>query len=199
MTGPGIFEGTGMPAPGWWDALWPEPAEVLLAVGVRSGTDVVDLCSGDGWFTLEIAKLARHVIAIDIDASLLATARMRLAEGGLTNCSFVQADAYDVAKVVSDPVDHVFLANVFHGVPDRPRLSKAVGSVLKPAGLLAIVNWHARPCAETTILGEPRGPATELRMAPKATIAAVEPYGFMLRDVVEVGPYHYGAVFERRA
>src|SRR5882724_1841252 len=123
MTAPGIFEGTGMPAPGWWDALWPKPAEVLSAVGVRSGTDVVDLCSGDGWFTLAIARLARRVIAIDLDATLLATARMRLAEGGLTNCSFAQADAYDVAKVVSDPVDHVFLANVFHGVPDRPRLA----------------------------------------------------------------------------
>ncbi|HZF35262.1 MAG TPA: class I SAM-dependent methyltransferase [Candidatus Angelobacter sp.] len=198
MTAPGIFEGTGMPAPGWWDALWPKPAEVLSAVGVRSGTDVVDLCSGDGWFTLAIARLARRVIAIDLDATLLATARMRLAEGGLTNCSFAQADAYDVAKVVSDPVDHVFLANVFHGVPDRPRLSKAVESVLKPAGLLAIVNWHARPRAETTILGEPRGPATELRMAPQATIAAVEPCGFKLRNLVEVGPYHYGAVFEHR-
>ena len=51
---------------------------------------------------------------------------------------------------------------------------------------------------QTTILGEPRGPATELRITPQATIAAVEPYGFNLRDVVEVGPYHYGAVFERQ-
>lgn len=193
----GIFEGTGMPDPGWWEALWPEPAKVLSAVGVRSETDVVDLCSGDGWFTLQIAKLARRVIAIDIDAALLDATRIRLAESGLTNCAFIQADAYDVAKVIGNPVDHVFLANVFHGVPDRPRLSKAVGSVLKPGGLFAIVNWHARAREETTILGEPRGPATELRMTPQATIAAVEPYGFKLRDVVEVGPYHYGAVFER--
>ena len=77
MTAPGIFEGTGMPDPGWWDVLWPEPAKVLSVVGVRSGTDVVDLCSGDGWFTVQIAKLARHVIAID--ATLLDTTRMRLA------------------------------------------------------------------------------------------------------------------------
>ena len=187
-----------MPDPGWWDALWPKPAKVLSVVGVRSGTDVVDLCSGDGWFTLQIAKLARQVIAIDIDATLLDTTRTRLAESGLTNCTIIQTDAYEVAKFIGNPIDHVFLANIFHGVPDRPRLSKVVGSVLKPGGLFAIVNWHARSRLETTILGEPRGPATELRMTPQATIAAVEPYGFKLRDVVEVGPYHYRAVFERR-
>ena len=187
-----------MPDPGWWEALWPEPAKVLSTVGVRPGTDVVDLCSGDSWFTLQIAKLAHRVIAIDIDGALLDTGRTRLAESGLTNCTFIQADAYDVAKVVGDPVDHVFLANVFHGVLDRPRLSKAVESVLKLEGLFAIVNWHARSRVETTILGEPRGPATELRMTPQATIAAVEPYGFKLRNVVEVGLYHYGAVFERQ-
>ena len=63
----GFFEGTGMPDPGWWEALWPDPAGVLAKVGLNPGMDVIDLCSGDGWFTLQIAKIARHVIAIDID------------------------------------------------------------------------------------------------------------------------------------
>jgi hypothetical protein len=39
--------------------------KVLIAVGISSDMEVVDLCSGDGWFTLEIAKLARSVVAID--------------------------------------------------------------------------------------------------------------------------------------
>jgi ubiquinone/menaquinone biosynthesis C-methylase UbiE len=197
MTIPGFFEGTGMPDAGWWEALWPEPAKVLSAVGVRPGMDVVDLCCGDGWFTRPLAKVARHVIAIDIDARLLGLARKRLAESGATNCMLVEADAYDIAKLVSEPVDHVFLANAFHGVPDKARLSRAVRSVLKPGGLFAVVNWHARPREETVILGEPRGPATIQRMTPHATIAGVAPSGLKLRDVVEVPPYHYGAVFER--
>jgi hypothetical protein len=29
MTTPGFFQGTGMPDPGWWEALWPGPAKVL--------------------------------------------------------------------------------------------------------------------------------------------------------------------------
>ncbi len=59
----GFFEGTEMPAAGWWEALWPNPATVLAAVGMSSGMSVIDLCCGDGWFTLQIAKLAKHVVA----------------------------------------------------------------------------------------------------------------------------------------
>ena len=79
---PGFFEGTGMPDPGWWEALWPDPAGVLRAVGVKPGMDVVDLCCGDGWFTLPLAGNARSVIAIDIDAKLLDAAKVRFAERG---------------------------------------------------------------------------------------------------------------------
>jgi predicted methyltransferase len=31
---------------------------VLASVGLKPGRDVIDLCSGDGWFTLQIAKIA---------------------------------------------------------------------------------------------------------------------------------------------
>ena len=195
---PGFFEGTGMPDPGWWEALWPDPAKVLRDVGVTPGMDVVDLCSGDGWFTFPLSRIARSVIAIDIDAALLEAAKVRIAErGGAPNCTFVEADAYNIAKVVRQPVDHVFLANAFHGVPDKPRLARAVHDILKPGGLFAIVSWYARPREQTTVLGEPRGPATELRMTPEQTIASVEPGGLKFRNRVEVSPYHYGAVFER--
>jgi SAM-dependent methyltransferase len=199
MTGkpPGFFEGTEMPTAGWWEALWPDPAGVLAAVGMKPGMDVIDLCSGDGWFTLQIAKIARHVVAIDIDPGLLQVAQHRLTESGVTNCDFVAGDAYDLVRLWPRPVDFVFLANAFHGVPDRPRLARSVRDALKPEGRFAIVNWHPRPRQETTILGEPRGPKTELRMSPDETIKAVEAGGLTLTQLVEVPPYHYGAVFGR--
>ena len=195
---PGFFEGTEMPTAGWWEALWPEPAKVLATVGMTSGMTVVDLCSGDGWFTLQIAKIVRRVIAIDIDGHLLDVARVRLAENGIANCDYVTGDAYDLATLVRHPVDFVFLANAFHGVPDRPRLARAVHATLQAGGRFAIVNWHPRPREETTILGEPRGPRTELRLSPEQTIAAVEAGGPKLDRLVELPPYHYGVIFERR-
>lgn len=195
---PGFFEGTGMPDPGWWEALWPDPAKVLRDVGVEPGMEVVDLCCGDGWFTFPLSKIARTVVAIDIDSALLNAAAVRFTErGGARNCAFVQADAYDIATIMRKPIDHVFLANAFHGVPDRSRLARAVHDVLKPGGLFSIVSWHAKPREQTPVLGEPRGPATEQRMTPEQTIAGVEPSGLKVRNQVEVSPYHYGLVFER--
>jgi len=191
----GFFQGTEMPTAGWWEALWPDPAGVLAAVGLRTGMDAIDLCSGDGWFTFQIAKVARRVSAIDIDANLLEVAKHRLIESGLTNCEFIAGDAYDIAKL-AEPADFVFLANAFHGVPDRARLAKAVGAALKADGLFAIVNWHKRPREETPILGEPRGPKTELRMSPEETIKSVEVGGLKFSKMVEIPPYHYGAVFK---
>ena len=144
----GFFQGTEMPTAGWWEALWPDPAGVLAAVGLRSGMDVIDLCAGDGWFTLQIAKVARHVSAIDIDPNLLKVARHRLVESGVTNCDFIAGDAYDIPRLTG-PADFVFMANAFHGVPDRTRLAQAVASALKADGYFAIVNWHRRPREET--------------------------------------------------
>jgi ubiquinone/menaquinone biosynthesis C-methylase UbiE len=194
---PGFFQGTDMPTAGWWEALWPDPSGVLAAVGLGPGMEVVDLRSGDGWFTLQIAKIARHVVAIDIDPNLLEVSRHRLSEGGVTNCDFVAGDAYDLGKLVPGQAAFVFMANAFHGVPDQRRSALGVRAILRPGGLFAIVNWHPRPREQTPVLGEPRGPKTELRLSPVQTVKAVEPSGLKLVHLVEVPPYHYGAVFER--
>lgn len=193
----GFFRGTEMPDPDWWQALWSEPTRVLRDAGLVAGASAVDLCAGDGWFTLPMARVARHVIAVDIDAVLLGRARQRLSRANATNCEFKVADAFDLAKLVTEPIDFVFLANAFHGVPDQTGLSAVVATVLRPGGQFAIVNWHRRPREETVVLGEPRGPRTELRMTPDAVKALVEPSGLGLRYVADVGPYHYACVFER--
>ena len=196
---PGFFEGTEMPPAEWWEALWPDPAGVVARSGIKPGMDVIDLCCGDGWFTLPISKIARHVTAIDIDAALLDAARSRLGQAGVANCDFIAGDAYDLARLAPRPADVVFMANAFHGVPDPQRLARAVAAVLRPGGRFTIVNWHARPREETTILGEPRGPKTELRLAPEAVGRCVGSSGLRLFDVVEIPPYHYAAVFEKAA
>ena len=194
----GLFEGTEMPTAGWWEALWPDPAGVLDKLGLEPAMEAIDLCSGDGWFTLHIAKIARRVTAIDIDRRFLDIARGYLDKNGVTNCSFVYGDAYDIAKL-APPADFVFLANVLHGVPDKPRLAGAIRQALKPGGRLAIVNWHQRPRQETKIIGEARGPKTELRMSPEQTVKVIEAGRLKFTRLVELPPYHYGIVFERPA
>ena len=196
-----LFVATVMPDRDWWAALWPDPAETLTKAGVRPGMDVVDLCCGDGYFTAALARLVApgHVYAVDMLESMLAQARSEIAAAGATNVTFVCADARDVDQNVPGPVDLVLIANTFHGVDAPTELAKAVRDTLKPGGRFVVINWYPRPREQTPVLGKPRGPRDEMRMAPEAVRAVVEPGGLREVEVVAVGPYHYASVFERPA
>ena len=195
MSLPGFYPATLMPDADWWNALWPSPDEVLAALGMAQGIDLaIDLCCGDGLFTLALTRLAGRVVATDIDPEMIERARARL---GAVPCTFAVGDAYRIADMVDAAADAVFMANTFHGVPDKARLARAVADVIKPGGRFILVNWHRRPREETTVLGQPRGPKTELRIQPSEVQADVEPAGFSLSSVVELPPYHYGAIFAR--
>lgn len=193
----GFFPATTMPDADWWEALWPDPAKILAEMGVEPSMIVVDLCCGDGLFTLPLARIARRVYAIDIDPAMLDSALARVAAARTVNCEFVVADAMTVDRVVPEPVDYVFLANTFHGVPDRVGLARAVAATLKPDGLFGIINWQRRPRRETAVLGQPRGPKTEMRIEADEVASIVEPASLLLNRTVELPPYHYGVVLRR--
>jgi len=160
----------------------------------------LDLCCGDGYFTAPLARIvAGRMYALDFDPDMIAQARGEAERQGITAIQWITGDARDVAALIPEPVDFVLLANTFHGVPDKSALASAVAEVLRLGGLFVIVNWHPRPREETTVLGIRRGPPTELRMSPASVHDAVEPAGFNLSRLVELPPYHYGAVFERAA
>lgn len=194
---PGFFQATTMPNAAWWETLWPNPAAVISTVGIKAGMDVIDLCCGDGWFTLAIAKIARRVTAVDIDAGMLGLTNIRLNENRIFNCDYRLGDARELAGLAPKPADFVFMANTFHGVGDGASLARTVGETLRPHGRFAIINWHQLPREKTTVLGEPRGPRTELRLSPEQTIEAVEAGGLKSKAIVDIPPFHYAVVFER--
>jgi SAM-dependent methyltransferase len=123
--------------------------------------------------------------------------RARLEAAGVGNCELIEGDAYDIGRLVAEPVDVVLIANTFHGVPDKRRLAAEVARALRPGGTFIIINWHRLPREQSTVLGKPRGPATDMRMEPAAVAAAVEPSGLFLAKLVELPPYHYAAVFSK--
>ena len=193
----GFFPASTMPDADWWQALWPDPAKVLAEMGVELGGVAIDLCCGDGLFTVPLARIAKRVYAIDIDPVMLDRARALVAEARAENCEFVVADAMAIDAAVREPVDYVFLANTFHGVPDQLGLARAVAVLLKPKGLFGIINWHRWPRGETVVLGQPRGPKTEMRIEANDVTAIVQPAGLLLNRTVELPPYHYGVVFHK--
>jgi len=202
MNHPVKFPATGMPDQDWWKALWPDPEGVMRRLGIDFGTKVLDLCCGDGHFTVPLAHIVGglgRVMAIDLDANLLAKAKHRASRAGISNGTirWIECDACSLKTVLPQTPDYVLIANTFHGVPDKPQLAREVFNALKPGGQFAVVNWHTRPQEETTVLGLPRGPRTSLRMSPEQVMDEVLPIGFRLHGVVELPPYHYGILFDK--
>ncbi|MDH3228625.1 MAG: class I SAM-dependent methyltransferase [Alphaproteobacteria bacterium] len=191
-----IFPATVMPDRDWWAALWPDPAATLRALGITPDMTVLDLCCGDGWFTAPLAVLTGgKVFALDLNPAMLEAARAEAERTGATVLEWIEGDARDAGTLLPQRIDFVLIANTFHGVPDQTGLARAAAACLQPRGRFAVVNWHARPREETPVLGSPRGPKTDMRMTPEATSDVVGPAGFVLDELVELPPYHYGAVF----
>ena len=192
---PTVFPASTMPDADWWQALWPEPGRTVASLGIRAGMRVIDLCCGDGLFTLAMAHVASQVVAIDLDHEMIERTRAKIEGAGLSNCHLIEGDAYEIAELAGEPADTVVMANTFHGVPDKARLCRAVASALKSDGLFIVVNWHRRPRETTTVFGQPRGPTTEMRMEPADVAASAMPAGFKLEQTIELPPYHYAVLF----
>jgi SAM-dependent methyltransferase len=190
------FRHTGMPDWDWWRELFPDPAALLHDLGLADVGSLADVACGNGYFAVPAAGLVETVYAIDLDTDLLDALEAHAAREGVA-VEPIEGDARDLPDLLPDPVAAVLLANTFHGVDDRAGLAHAVRESLVPGGRFAVVNWHARPREETTVLGEPRGPPTEVRITPAETRAAVERVGFRVAEELDLEPYHYAVVFER--
>lgn len=194
-----MFSGTSMPDCDWWQELWPHPNHTITALGITSEDSVLDLCCGDGWFTLPLAQTAHKTIALELDDKLLEEAKQFCAKQS-KEIVWIEGDAMNLIDLMSSigKVDVVFLANTFHGIPDKSSLSKLVHTVLKDNGRFIIVNWLKIPREDCLVLNLPRGPKTELRLSAEQCIDIIQPVGYEVDKVIDgLSPYHYGIIFKK--
>lgn len=191
------FRNTVQPDWDWWSELWPNPEGTLRELGIDGCESLVALACGNGYFAVPAARLAGTVYAVDIHADLLEELRAYADREGV-EVTTVEGDAMALPELVPESVECVLLAHVLHGVSDEPALAATVRDALVDGGRFLVVNWHDYPSEETTVLGEERGPPEKLRMSPEETKRVVEPAGFDAVGTVELEPYHYGVVFEKR-
>jgi trans-aconitate 2-methyltransferase len=132
---------------------WAQP--VLERLPLNGGELVVDVGCGTGRVTAVLAeRLPRgRVVALDLSASMLATAAEHLATGATGRIFPVRAsaDALPFAGVA----DAIFSTATFHWVRDHDRLFASLFCALKPGGRLVaqcgggpnLARLHAR-CAD---------------------------------------------------
>lgn len=191
-----MFPATSMPDRDWWQTIWPSPEETMKLLGVKSNMIATDICCGDGYFTIPLAKQCCKVYGLELDSTLLEQASRYSIESGVTNCQWIEGDAMYATQLITEKVDYVLMANTFHGIPDKIGMLKIIAGLLKTTGKFAIINWYDKPREETIVLGLARGPKSEMRMSPETLSSILISSGvFSFVETVNVSDFHYASIF----
>jgi SAM-dependent methyltransferase len=99
--------------------------------------DVADLGCGTGALTVEIARWARSVVAIDRSRETLDRARARAEREGTTNVEFLAADLHKLE--LRRKFDVVVASQSLHFVDEPRRVLSQAGKLLKKDGRLLVL------------------------------------------------------------
>jgi SAM-dependent methyltransferase len=157
---------------------------LLEAAAVAPGEQVLDVGCGTGATTRAAARAAGdggQATGLDISEPLLARARQRAADAGITNVEFVCADA-QVAPLAEGRFDLVMskFGVMFFADPVAAFLNLA--QAVRPGGRLAFVSW--RPPEENEWIQVLRTAAAGGRDAPPITVGAPGMFGLAEREHV---------------
>ncbi len=151
----------------------------LLARVPDHGIDrLLDIGTGTGRVLELLAPRIRHGIGIDASKAMLALARARLARAGLSHCAVRLADMYRL-PLADASVDAVVLQMVLHYAEEPAGVVAEAARVLRPGGLLLVVDLLAHQRADLTARLAHRWPGftndTLHQLMSSAGIAAAEP------------------------
>lgn len=100
--------------------------------------DVVDFGCGTGVLTVELARWARHVTAIDRSGSALSKAKSEANRLGLKNISFLEADLHAL-PLPSSSADLVVVSQSLHHVDSIELVLEEGARLLKPDGHMVVL------------------------------------------------------------
>jgi ubiquinone/menaquinone biosynthesis C-methylase UbiE len=124
---------------------------------------VIDVGAGTGTGTLALARQlpTAEVIALDVDAEMLAHLRGKALASGLADrVATIQADLDQPWPDSLETADLVWAANSLHHLGDPARAIAQISQILRPGGLLAVTELESFP----RFLTDPAGAALEERI-----------------------------------
>ena len=120
-------------------------AKMLGALGVKPGQSVADFGCGNGYHTLQLARLVGpegHVYGIDIQPEMLSQLEERAAQQGLEIVEPVLGTLLD-APLPPASCDLVLLADVYHELSHPVPMLASIRRALKPGGRVAVLEFRA--------------------------------------------------------
>ena len=124
-------------------ALAPHHREFMAASAITSGQRVLDIGCGTGQTTIDAAREAAPGIALGVDLStaMLEVARRRAADEGVTNATFLQADA-QVHAFETAFFDVVAARTVAMFFGDQAAAFANLRRALRDGGRLVMLTWQ---------------------------------------------------------
>ncbi|HYC77124.1 MAG TPA: ubiquinone/menaquinone biosynthesis methyltransferase [Planctomycetota bacterium] len=122
------------------DQAWRRRA--LKEAGVAHGMRVVDLGCGTGDFARDAAVATGpggRVVGIDLSEGMLAVARRKLADAGVSNAEVRIGNAQDTG-LPDGWADVVTMGWVLRNVGDRPATYREIRRILRPGGRVAVLD-----------------------------------------------------------
>ena len=113
---------------------------VLELLGDVAGKDVLDAACGTGRYLLHLARAGAHVAGVDISPDMLAVARQRCAQAGLS----ADLREGELARLPypKSSFDLAVCGLAFCHMPDLAPAAKELARVLRPGGRLIISDFH---------------------------------------------------------
>ena len=125
---------------------------LLQAVQAEPIDDVLVVGTGSGFLTTCLARLAKHVVSVDIIGEFVAAARARLAEHEIRNVTLEVADALELS--------HAGRFDVVAVTASVPELTDHFIKMLRPQGRLFIVVGRKPVMEAQLITMQPNGSTT---------------------------------------
>jgi ubiquinone/menaquinone biosynthesis C-methylase UbiE len=164
------------------------PAATLIKIGLKDGQVLCDIGAGSGIFTIPAARLTRGTVyAVEVSEAMLSVIGEKVKSEGLKNVELVLAEGTHY-PIESHSADVALVVAVLHEIPEKAAFAEEVRRLLKPGGIVAVIEFHKR---ETLM-----GPPFTLRLGQDETAAVFEDAGFRRHDSFDLGDNLYCMVFE---
>ncbi|HET7657527.1 MAG TPA: class I SAM-dependent methyltransferase [Bacillales bacterium] len=159
------------------------PAEEILKKMELHKQDVAaDLGAGNGYFTIPIAQYTENTVyAVDIEPKMIEMLKSRAAAEQIHNIQDVTSGLEEI-PIGDHTVDKVLISFVLHEVPNIQNTLDEIKRILKPDGMLFLIEWKAVEMDD--------GPPLHERIPSETLGEILQKHGFTT-EVLELNAANY--------
>lgn len=165
--------------------------KMLENLGVKPGMTICDMGCGNGFYSLQLAKMVGNegkILAVDIQSEMLRLLKARAEEQGIENIELVLGDIDD-PKLPEGKVDLIMCVDVYHEFSHPEEMLAGMRKSLKPDGMIVMLEFR---------MEDPKVPIKTLhKMSKKQILREYKLNGFQLAKEFDGLPWQHMMFFEK--